>query len=218
MINITKWTVNPFQENTYLLYGNQEAVIIDPGFSNAQEFLWFTQFIEEHHLKLTEVWFTHAHIDHVLGLKFIEDAYPNLPVWLHPEEEINFNNAQLVAQQYGIPFNQYKSTMQSTHDLSKEKELMIEEQALQLIFAPGHSPGHICFYNSKDLWLIGGDVLFLQSIGRTDLPGGSFETLQKSIQNKIYALPEETIVHPGHGPETSIGYEKRNNAFVQAVN
>lgn len=213
MLKVKKWSVNPFQENTYLIYGTKDAILIDPGFSNSQEFGLLNTFLEEQKLELKGILLTHAHIDHILGLAFLEVAFPNLEVQANELESINLNNAGMVAKNYGIPFNPFNNTPK--YNLRPEESLSIEGEELQILFAPGHSPGHICFYNPREHWVISGDVLFLQSIGRTDLPGGNFEVLEKSIKEVMYTLPDETIVYSGHGPETSIGFEKLNNSFVR---
>lgn len=215
MLHIKKFTVNPFQENSYILYGKESAVLIDPGYSNELEFEKATLFLEEQKLQVEAVWLTHAHIDHVLGLHLIESTFPNLPIYMHPLENDNLLSAETVANGYGIPFIPFNTKLETTKSLEELKPMQLDGEVVNLIFAPGHSAGHVCFHYKKGNQLIGGDVLFFQSIGRTDLPGGNFETLQQSILNNIYKLPEETIVFSGHGPETSIGFEKKNNSFVR---
>jgi glyoxylase-like metal-dependent hydrolase (beta-lactamase superfamily II) len=217
MLQIKKFTVNPFQENTYLLYVNATAVFVDPGYANSTEFKQALDFINENSLSPIAIWLTHAHIDHVMGLAFVEEAFPDIPIYMHPLEDYNLSNAEMVANAYGIPLKPFKTQVDTTKSLENLDSLSIENESFNLIFAPGHSPGHICFQHEGNSILVGGDVLFLQSIGRTDLPGGDFDTLQNSIQQKVYKLPDETIVYSGHGPETNIGFEKKNNAFVRSI-
>lgn len=213
MLKVKKWTVNPFQENTYILYGTKDAILIDPGFSNSQEFGLLTSFLEHNQLELKAVWLTHAHIDHVLGLSFVEDKFPNIKVRVNELESDNIKSAGSVAKNYGIPFKPFN--LAPVYNLSPTASTSIEGEEIQVLFTPGHSPGHLAFYSVQEKWVINGDVLFFQGIGRTDLPGGNFEVLEKSIKETMYQLPDETIIYCGHGPETSIGFEKKNNSFIR---
>jgi hydroxyacylglutathione hydrolase len=212
MIQLATFTFNPYQENTYVLYDQTEALIIDPGMYTPQEQQYFMSFLEEQQLKPTALLNTHCHIDHVLGNQFIFEKFAlkpqfhekELPVWA---EVINY------APQMGFRYE--PSPIPETF-LPSEGDFMWNNQRLQLIFAPGHSPGHLCFYLEEEGILIGGDVLFQNSIGRTDLPGGNHDQLLDSIRDNLYTLPIETVVYPGHGPSTTIGHEMKNNPFVRA--
>ena len=172
-------------------------------------------FLKAHNLILEAVWLTHAHIDHIMGIGFIQTHF-DVPFYMHSLEHENLKSGPLVAKAYGIPFNDFEAF--SPFLLDDMERISINDQTFEIIFAPGHSAGSMCFYHKDTGQLIGGDVLFRQSIGRTDLPGGDFETLQQSIQQKVYLLPDDTTVYSGHGPETTIGYEKVNNAFIKALN
>lgn len=208
------FTFNPFQENTYVLSSGKQAVVIDPGCSDAGEEKRLLDYLEENDLHVEACWLTHAHIDHILGLRWFQTNF-NVPIIAHPKEQMILEGARQSAMMFGLPFTAPDATKVSW-ELEDEKILNIGDEPFTCIFAPGHSPGSICFYHAESSTLIGGDVLFLQSIGRTDLPGGDFDTLEASIQKRIYTLPDETTVYPGHGPKTTVGFEKKNNSFVRA--
>ncbi len=212
MIQIKKFTFNGFQENTFILYDEtKEAILIDPGNNTVAEDEELLSFIESNSLALQKVVLTHAHLDHVFGLSFIEAQF-NLKALLHPGEEQVLEQAVNVAKMYGVPF---RGQPTAGGFLTENDQLSFGNQTLEILFTPGHSPASICFYHEAQKLLIGGDVLFLQSIGRTDLPGGDFDTLIQSIKTQLFTLPDDVTVYPGHGPETSIGYEKSANPFLQ---
>ena len=211
MISIKTFTCNPYQENTYLLYDDSlECVIIDPGMYNGDEQNAVLKFIAEKKLKPVLLLNTHCHIDHVLGNKFIYDTYGILPQF-HKGEEAVLNAVVAYAPQMGI--NYEVSPLPETY-LPENGSISFGNSQLELIFSPGHSPAHLCFYNKEDKILIGGDVLFYRSIGRTDLPGGNHDQLISNIREKIFTLPDDCKVYPGHGPATSIDFEKENNPFL----
>ncbi len=202
---------NPYQENTYLIYDSQtkECAIIDPGMYNAAEQNAVVNFVKENGLKPVMLLNTHCHIDHVLGNKFIFDQYGLKPM---------FNKGELQLLQ-AVP--SYAPQQGLNYELSPEPETFLPETGqiklgngeLELLFTPGHSPAHLCFYNKADDFIIGGDALFKGSIGRTDLPGGHQQTLLDSINNQLFTLPDNVKVYPGHGPHTTIGFEKNFNPF-----
>lgn len=210
MIHIQIFVNNPYQENSYILYDEtKECVIIDPGMYTSVEQNEVINFIKEEGLKPVLFLNTHCHIDHVLGNKFIFDNYGLKP---------QFHKGELPVLQ-AVPA--YAPQQGFRYELSPEPEVFLPEtgfvnfgnSSLELVFAPGHSPAHLCFLSRADKFLIGGDVLFRGSIGRTDLPGGNYQTLINSIQNKVFTLPDDIVVYPGHGPETTVGYEKQYNPF-----
>lgn len=214
MIQIQKFTFNPYQENTYVLYDQTgECVIIDPGMYGPNEEKELTDFIEQHNLTPVLLLNTHCHIDHVLGNHFIHETYGLIPQF-HENELPLLIEVQNYAPQMGI---RYDVSPIAEEFLTEADEITFGQQRLKLISAPGHSPGHLCFYHPEQAFLIGGDVLFYHSIGRTDLPRGNHQQLIDSIQSNIYTLPASTVVYPGHGPETTIGEEKASNPFVQAI-
>ncbi|WP_118193594.1 MBL fold metallo-hydrolase [Albibacterium indicum] len=211
-IHIKSFVCNPYQENTYLLYDESGAsVIIDPGMYSPAEEKEVLGFIDEHDLKLEYVLNTHCHIDHILGNRLIYDTYGLLPTF-HEKEIPLYAEVQNYAPQMGI---RYEVSPISETFLPESGTVRFGDHLLELIFAPGHSPGHLCFYSRSEGFIIGGDVLFKGSIGRTDLPGGNHSQLIQSISDKIYQLPDDTVVYPGHGPATTVGQEKRTNPFVR---
>lgn len=211
MIKVKVFTFSPVQENTYVLYNEQnKAIIIDPGcyFSAEQETL--KNFITDTQLEPVRLLNTHCHLDHVFGNKWVSETW-NLELYLHEGEQQMLQLAPLSGEKWGLPFQNYKGPL---HFLAEGDTISLGNDALRVILAPGHSPASICFYNEKQAFLIGGDVLFRESIGRTDLPGGNHETLLKSIREKLFVLPDEVVVYSGHGEPTTIGHEKRNNPFL----
>ncbi|MEQ7802430.1 MBL fold metallo-hydrolase [Pedobacter sp. ASV1-7] len=212
MISIKQFTFNPVRENTYILFDETaECVIIDPGMYDAEEQNAVVSFIKEKGLKPVLLLNTHCHYDHVFGNKFVYDQWGLKP---------QFHKGELYVLQ-AIPG--YVPQMGLHYELSPEPEVFLAETGkvrfgnseLELIFAPGHSPAHLCFYAAADNFLIGGDVLFYGSIGRTDLPGGSYSQLINSIKNNLFILPDDCKVYPGHGQFTTIGFEKEHNPYLQ---
>jgi glyoxylase-like metal-dependent hydrolase (beta-lactamase superfamily II) len=211
MIHIKAFTFSPISENTYVLYNNEgKAIIIDPGcyFPNEQETL--KNFLTDNSLTPVYLLNTHCHLDHVFGNKWVHETY-GLEPHLHPNEEAILALAPVSGERWGLPFENYAGPL---HFLNDGDTVLLGDTEIQVILAPGHSPGSICFYIPSQGDLMGGDVLFRGSIGRTDLPGGDSETLLHSIREKLWVLPDETVVYSGHGIKTTIGYEKRNNPFL----
>lgn len=210
MLYLKTFTFNAFQENTYLVYDDKgEAIIFDPGNSNSTENSLVKNFIEEKKLCLSRLILTHAHLDHVLGNRFISDNYGLLP-------EVNENDLFLIegmmqtANMYGVPAEESPMPEKFIHEGDKIK---LGEYTFECLHTPGHSPGSICFYNAQNKFAIVGDVLFYGSIGRTDLPRGNHEDLLNSIREKLFVLPDDVKIYSGHGPSTTIGFEKINNPF-----
>ncbi len=211
MINIKSFTFNPYQENTYILYDETlDCVIIDPGMYTGEEENAMLHFITDNKLKPVLLLNTHCHIDHVLGNKWICNTYGLLPQF-HKGEVPVISAVPAYAPQMGM---RYEVSPLPEVFLQETGSVNFGNSELELIFAPGHSPAHLCFYSAADNFLIGGDVLFYGSIGRTDLPGGNFNMLINSIKNKLFTLPDECKVHPGHGPATTIEHEKKYNPFL----
>jgi len=184
---------------------------MDPGMYNGAEQDEVDAFITREQLKPVLLLNTHCHIDHVFGNKFVFDQYGLLPQF-HEGELPLLSAGPSYAPQMGM---QYEVSPLPQKFLGESGTVHFGNSSLEIIFAPGHSPAHLCFYSAADNFLIGGDVLFYGSIGRTDLPGGNFDTLIASIRNKLFQLPDDCTVYPGHGPATTIGYEKSNNPFLR---
>lgn len=210
MLQVKKFTFNPFGENTYVLFDElKECIIIDPGCYEKAEQRELADFIEANALNVKQLVNTHCHIDHVLGNAFVKRKF-NVGLFIHAIEEPVLRAVKSYASNYG--FVQYEETAADGF-LTERDVITFGSQSLQILFVPGHSPGHIAFYDAAAKILIGGDVLFENSIGRTDLPGGNFDTLISSIHEKFFTLPDDVTVYCGHGDETSIGFEKRTNPF-----
>ena len=211
MLQIKVLTFNPVQENTYLLFNEQnECIIIDPGcyYDNEKEAL--TVAIDKNNLRPVMLLNTHCHLDHVFGNKFISEKY-KLALHLHNAEEQMLKMAPASGLMFNLPFDNYAGEFIF---LNEGDTITLGTDRLEVIHAPGHSPGSICFYCKEQKFIIGGDVLFYNSIGRTDLPSGNHEDLIRSIKQKLFKLPPDVKVYSGHGIETSIGYEKENNPFL----
>jgi hydroxyacylglutathione hydrolase len=208
-MNIHRFTFNGFQENTYVLSGNNNAcVIIDPGCYDRSEQQELTDFIREKGFTVKAVWNTHCHIDHILGNAFCCDTY-NVELWAHKKELFTLGMGQRSADMYGL--QAYIPSPEPTQWFEDQDEVVVDDIRVKVIFGPGHCVGHVAFYSEEEHWLIGGDILFKGSFGRTDLPGGDMDVLKQTIHERMFTLPEETVVHPGHGPSTTIGEEKRTN-------
>jgi hydroxyacylglutathione hydrolase len=212
MLKIKTFVFSPIQENTYLLYDEfNNCAIIDPGCYFDAEKEQLVGFIQKNLLQPKMLLNTHCHLDHVFGNKHIAETF-GLVAQIHEKEKAVLAFAPTSGLMYDMPFDNYTGDFIF---LKEGDKINIGTDELLVIEAPGHSPGHICFYCAKQHFLIGGDVLFNRSIGRTDLPGGNHELLIKNIKEKLLVLPDETVVYSGHGPVTTIGEEKLYNPYLQ---
>jgi glyoxylase-like metal-dependent hydrolase (beta-lactamase superfamily II) len=212
MFQIKAFTFNPVQENTYILYNeNNECIIIDPGCYFDAEKEEIKNFIENHQLQPKLLLNTHCHLDHVFGNKFIAEEY-KLTLNTHLLEKEILEMAPASGLMFDLPFDNYQGEVIY---LAEGDVVSLGDDQLQVIHVPGHSTGSICFYCEKQHFIIGGDVLFQRSIGRTDLPYGNHEYLLQNIKEKLFKLPADVKVYPGHGPETTIGAEIKDNPFLQ---
>jgi hydroxyacylglutathione hydrolase len=212
MLTVKMFSFNPVEENTYVLYNEKkQCCIIDPGCYFPGEKEKLKEFIEKNDLEPALLLNTHCHLDHVFGNKFVHDTW-GLQLHIHEKEKPMLDLAPASGQMWQLAFDNYKGELVY---IKENSVINIDNDVLEIRFTPGHSPGHVCFYNEADGFAISGDVLFNGSIGRTDLPGGDFDTLINSIQTQLFTLPHDTKIYPGHGPMTTIGFEKMNNPFVK---
>ena len=212
MTLVASFTFNPFQENTYVLYDDtKECAIFDPGCYTEAEKAQLSQFIKEKGLKPVKLINTHCHLDHIFGNQFVANKY-GLGLEIHEGELPVLQAAAQVSMMYGVPFPE--ASPEPAAFIKEGDVVTFGNTKLEVFFTPGHSPASISFFCREDKFVIAGDVLFHQSIGRTDLPGGDFPTLIASIKNQLFPLGDEVTVYSGHGPSTSIGYERQNNPFL----
>lgn len=213
MINIEVLSYNPFQENTYILHSeNKDCIIVDAGCLFEEEKQHLKNFIESKDLKPIKLINTHGHLDHSFGNNFIKKTYPTISVEAHKEDVYILDEIISIANQYGF-------TAEATPKVEKFLEdgdvIKLGNSEIKIFHVPGHSPGSVALYLEKEKAVFVGDVLFKNSIGRTDLSGGDFNTLMNSIKTKLLTLPDDVKVYSGHGAITSIGEERKNNSFLK---
>ncbi|CAA9311774.1 MAG: MBL-fold metallo-hydrolase superfamily [uncultured Cytophagales bacterium] len=213
MVHIKSFTFNAFSENTYVLYDDtRQGVLIDPGCYDRQERETLAAFISGEKLEIKHLLNTHGHVDHVLGNAWAKRTY-GVQLRVHPLDEQTLRSVQVYAPMYGMAA--YEPT-EPDGFLEEGDQVTFGDTTLEVLFVPGHAPGHIAFYHAGQAFCIGGDVLFQGSIGRYDLPGGNQQTLLRSIREKLLPLGDAVTVYPGHGPATTIGREKKYNPFLQS--
>ena len=211
MIKIHQLTFGPFSENTYLLANEEdEAIIVDPGMYYPEENSKMFDYLNAQGLKPVRLILTHAHLDHVFGVNWISNTYGLVPE-VHIDDQFIYNSAVATAMNYGLAM---EKLVGPTIGLDDGSQFTFGNSVISIFQAPGHSPGSVCFYIKEENALIGGDVIFQGSIGRTDLPGGDFDTLINAIKTKVLVLPDETIIYSGHGPITTVGQERISNPFL----
>ncbi len=212
MTQVQVFEFNPFAENTYLLYDESgECAIFDPGCYTHEERTELKKFVEEKGLKPVRLINTHCHLDHVFGNAFVANTW-NLGLEIHTGEIPVLQRFTQVCQMYGIPFAEESPA--PARFLDAGDVVTFGNTKLRVLFTPGHSPASISFYCAESGFILSGDVLFQESIGRTDLPGGDFDTLIRSIRTELFVLPDETIVYSGHGFPTTVRHEKEYNPFL----
>ncbi|MCU0406398.1 MAG: MBL fold metallo-hydrolase [Ignavibacteriaceae bacterium] len=212
MIKVKVFTFNLFSENTIILWDDEtkEAAVIDPGTSSLDEEKTLADFISSEELSVKFLINTHCHIDHILGCKFVKEKYS--PVYYAPEKDIPLlEHAQQQARMFDIILEE---PPKPDRLINETTDISLGNSKLKFLFTPGHTPGEFCIYLEKEKICITGDVLFNESIGRTDLWGGDYNTLIESIENKLFVLPDEVVIYPGHGVTSTIGYEKQSNPFL----
>jgi len=211
MIQIKALPFNPFQTNTYILWDESlEAIVIDPSFSTEKEYQYFNDILKSKNLKLQAIYNTHCHFDHCFGAAFLKNDL-NMSYAAH-QDGIQFTkNAALQASVYGLNISHIEEP--STF-IDQGDRIRFGSSELSILNTPGHADGSLCFVSQKEKFVITGDVLFRESIGRTDLPTGDLDLLLASIHNKLFKLAGDFIVYPGHGPQSSIAHEQANNPFL----
>lgn len=199
-------------ENTFVVWDEQsrEAAVIDPGMSNEVEELEIKSFIEENSLDIKYLINTHCHIDHILGCRFVKEKYN--PVYYIPEKDLPlYDNADKQAEMFVVTMGKLPKIDKY---LTEDERIKLGSESFSNLFTPGHTPGEFSLYFDESQFCITGDVLFREGIGRTDLYGGDYNTLIKSIKTKLFSLPDDILIYPGHGDESTIGYEKLHNPFL----
>jgi glyoxylase-like metal-dependent hydrolase (beta-lactamase superfamily II) len=211
MLFVESFVFNPFQENTYIIYNDAaDALIIDPGCYAPLEKKALSDFIASKSLKPLRLINTHCHIDHVLGNAYVSKTYGLMPEF-HSKELSLLQAVEQYGQLWGIHSDPQPEPLRFMDD---DKAIALGKETLDIVFTPGHSPGELSFVSHANRFVMAGDVLFRESIGRTDLPGGNLETLLNSIKTQLLSLPDDYVVYSGHGPATSIGHEKLYNPFL----
>ena len=214
MITIQDFCFSAFQENTYVLYNElKEAIIIDPGCYNRIEEKILSDFIRKENLTPTLLLNTHCHLDHVFGNNYVSETY-GLTAHIHPNEQIVLDRLPEAAAKWGAPTEAYKGPIQ----YRQEREIIpLGNDAFKVLLTPGHSPGSVCFYHVEQDFMIGGDLIFKDGVGRTDLPGANPQDLIKSIREQIFPLPDSLTIYSGHGPVTTWGREKEHNPYIKYI-
>lgn len=211
MIKIQRFTFNLFEENTFVLSDETgECILVDPGMNNKTEEEELFNYIKKNGLRPVLIILSHGHIDHILGCQFAADQF-KIQVAAHKDCPKFLSHAKVSASTFGIEFNEAKPV---DIFLKEGDTVRFGNSELKVLFTPGHADGSLSFYSEKDHFVLTGDILFNQSIGRTDLPTGDYDLLKHMIWEKLFTLPDDTIVYAGHGPSTSIGSEKVNNPYV----
>jgi hydroxyacylglutathione hydrolase len=211
-MKVACFTFNAFSENTYVLSDETGAcVIVDPGMTDESEDEVLFGYLQAEGLKPEKLLNTHCHIDHILGNRAVCERY-NIELYAHPLEQSTIDRAPAASLMWGIP---YRETPNPQKFLIPGEEITFGQTQLEVRFTPGHAPGHVVFIEHQSAQIIAGDVLFRGSVGRVDLPGCNASDLVSSIRTQLYTLPDHFVVYPGHGPTTTIGQEKKSNAFVR---
>ena len=211
MLSVAVFTFNPFQENTYVVHDGSQAILFDPGCWNTAEERELEAWFRDNALTPVRLVLTHAHIDHVFGCAWAHKTYGLLPE-LHRADLVLLKAAPRQGQMYGV---HCEPSPEPEHFIEPGDTVALGSDELKVLFVPGHAPGHIALFSEKHRFVIAGVVLFRDSIGRTDLPGGDMDTLLRSIREQLFPLGDDVTVYCGHGPETTIGREKKKNPFLR---
>jgi len=206
---VRTFTGGGFGQNAYLVVcePSQTAVVVDPGGAAQQ----IADTVTSEGLDLAAILLTHAHLDHVEGVHAIRAISPDVPIWLHPDDLGLYNALPGQAAMFGLRANPQPAP---THEFAEGQRFEFGDCGFDVRFTPGHAPGHVILVSSEKDFALVGDVVFMGSIGRTDLPGGDFQTLMRSIREEVLTLPDETVLYTGHGPATTVGHERVGNPFL----
>ncbi len=211
MLHFEPFVCNPFQENTWLVHDGHDALLVDPGCWNTAEERRLEAYVTQHGLRIVRCLNTHGHIDHVMGNAWAHRCFGVLPE-IHRDDLELVRRAPAVGQLYGVPCT---ASPEPGAWLEDGDAVLLNGHRFEVLHVPGHSPGHVAFLCREVGRLVGGDVLFQGSIGRTDLPGGDLDQLLHSIRTRLLVLDDAVVVHCGHGPDSTIGAERRSNPFLQ---
>lgn len=213
MLTIKKFVFNPFDENTYLLIDSatHEAAVVDPGMFTEKDLRVFDEYVQAHNITITQVINTHMHVDHCFGDNYVHEKYGS-QIAAHTDDDFFAAAMEQQAARFGMVRHMRPVTID--RPLADGDTIRIGQSTLQVLHVPGHSPGGIALYDKEDGWVISGDSLFRNSIGRTDFEGGNRMQLVNAIHSKLLSLPDDTVVLPGHGPASTIGREKVENPYL----
>lgn len=213
-MKISKFTVNPFAENTYILWHEDtgDAAVVDPGMCTAEECVALKRFFEGNRLNPKAVFLTHQHVDHIMGTGFLVNEY-GCDVYGHSADILLGQKADVQVRMFGLPYKVMPFAL--THLVKDGDTVSLCNENITVLHTPGHSAGGVVYYLPETCCAFVGDTIFQMSIGRTDLIGGDYETLMKSIKTKVLTLPEETVLYSGHGDSTTVGDELQYNPYVK---
>ena len=213
--------VNDFFMNQYAVActASKQAVLIDCGASTTEQLNGFLQWLAQHAYKLTAIWQTHAHLDHVAGLGLVRQKYPGIPIHVHQAELAIYESFPQRRQDFGFVVEDPHlppTDSLTLFDSTTTQFMNCGELGFQIVDCPGHSPGHVGFYEPKSLSFFGGDFIMQGSVGRTDFPTSNPTDMNKSLEKFVHSMPEAVTIFPGHGPPTTLKQEKQTNPFLQA--
>lgn len=216
-MRVKSFEFNPLGVNTYVLHDEtKEGVVIDAACFYANEKEELLRYIQDQGITVKHLLNTHLHFDHLFGVNLVSSRF-GIPLSCHQGDAFLLEDLPRQLQQFGLPPVDSELKPEIGKFLNEGDRIKFGNQTLEIFHIPGHSPGSIVFYSASNGCLFGGDVLFHSSIGRTDLYGGSYDDLVNGIHEKLFTLPDETVIYSGHGPSTTIGYEKKNNPFVGQI-
>lgn len=215
-MKVSRFVFNLFSENTFILWDEniKEAAIVDPGMDCEEEVAKVTDFLAENNLSLKMILLTHQHIDHVLGVGWLVEKY-GCPIYAHEGDKVWGDKLALQVDMFSLPYDAKPYTM--THSVKDGDVLMLNNEAIEVRHTPGHSDGGVIYYLPDSGFALSGDTVFQMSVGRTDFPHGNHQKLLDSIATRVFTLPDDTVLHPGHGASTTVGEERATNPFLRGL-